>query len=189
MGDLPSTLQSHFFNCGVVRSMFLPSWLMTVFSADFHISVTGRLLDVMLVDGWQRPLLGTAATCITLAQPWLAQMKGMESIVDVLKVQPPPHQLHGPRRQAACTPIIPATVARDAEPAPSAARCEASPDHHRSALVVKLRQGAVGTRGRRGGDRRSRDGAEAQPHAGASSQPEQPGGIDAAGDGRYFCVL
>lgn len=86
MGNLPSTLQQHLLNCGVVRSMFLPSWLMTVFSVDLHISVTGRLLDVMLVEGWRRPLLATAATFITVSQPWIEQMKRMESVVDVLKV-------------------------------------------------------------------------------------------------------
>lgn len=86
MGNLPSTLQTHLLNCGVVRSMFLPSWLMTVFSVDLHISVTGRLLDAMLLEGWQRPLLATAATFITVSQPWIEQMKRMESVVDVLKV-------------------------------------------------------------------------------------------------------
>lgn len=86
MGNLPSSLHTHFLNHGVVRSMFLPSWLMTVFSADFHISVSGRLLDIMLVEGWRRPLLATAATFIKVSQPWLEQMKKMESLLDVLKV-------------------------------------------------------------------------------------------------------
>eukprot|EP00892_Ulva_mutabilis_P011971 jgi/Ulvmu1/9146/UM005_0244.1 len=89
MGCLPASLQAHFLNCGVVRSMFLPSWLMTVFSGDFHISITGRLLDIMLVEGWRRPLLATATTFITVSQPCLEQMKRMESMVEVLKVQLP----------------------------------------------------------------------------------------------------
>ena len=87
IGNLQDSLRLHLINCGVARSMFLPSWLMTVFSADYHISVTGRLLDIMLVQGWRGPLLATATAFIAVSQPWLEQMKCMESIVEVLKVR------------------------------------------------------------------------------------------------------
>jgi Rab-GTPase-TBC domain len=79
-------LQMHFEKCGVVRSMFLPAWIMTVFSADFHPSVTGRLLDVMLVVGWRPPLKAAATALIQVTGDWLLKAQKMEIIVDIIKV-------------------------------------------------------------------------------------------------------
>lgn len=79
-------LQLHFHKCGVVRSMFLPTWIMTVFSADFHPSVTARLLDIMLVSGWRAPLASMSASLILVAGDWLLKAQNMENIVDIFKV-------------------------------------------------------------------------------------------------------
>lgn len=84
--SLPDELQTHLKKCGVVRSMFLPAWIMTVFAADFHPSVTGRLLDVMLVAGWRVPLQSVATSMIVVAGDWLLKAEKMERIVDVIKV-------------------------------------------------------------------------------------------------------
>lgn len=80
-------LRMHFEKCGVARSMFLPAWIMTVFSADFHPSVTGRLLDVMLIVGWRAPLQSAATSLILVAEDWVLKAQNMERIVDVIKVR------------------------------------------------------------------------------------------------------
>jgi hypothetical protein len=80
-------LQAHLEKCGVVRSMFLPAWIMTVFSADFHPSVTGRLVDVMLVEGWRPPLKAVATALILVAEDWMLKAHKMEVVVDIIKVQ------------------------------------------------------------------------------------------------------
>jgi hypothetical protein len=92
VGNLSQELQGHLQNYGVSKSMFLPSWIMTVFAADFHPSVTGRLLDIMLVVGWREPIVRVATALIAVAEEWLLQVHKMEGIVDVLKV-------------LACTPL------------------------------------------------------------------------------------
>lgn len=79
-------LRMHFQKCGVFRSMFLPNWIMTAFSADFHPSVTGRLLDVMLIVGWRQPLETVATSLILVAEDWLLKASKMEVIIDVFKV-------------------------------------------------------------------------------------------------------
>ena len=79
-------LRMHLDKCGAVRSMFLPAWIMTAFAADYHPSVTGRLLDVMLVAGWRAPLQWAATSLILVAGDWLLKVEKMERIVDIIKV-------------------------------------------------------------------------------------------------------
>jgi hypothetical protein len=85
--NLPSELQDHLSLLGVSPSMFLPPWLITVFAADFPLSFSGRLLDIMLAEGWRRILINTAASLLTVAMESLLAADSMEAALNVLKVR------------------------------------------------------------------------------------------------------
>jgi hypothetical protein len=85
--NLPSELQDHLSMLGVSPSMFLPPWLITVFAADFPLSFSGRLLDIMLAEGWRRILINTAASLLTVAMESLLAADSMEAALNVLKVR------------------------------------------------------------------------------------------------------
>jgi hypothetical protein len=79
-------LKIHLSRLGVSPSMFLPPWLLTVFAADFPLSFSGRLLDIMHTEGWRRILINTAASLLTVATESLLAAETMEAALNVLKV-------------------------------------------------------------------------------------------------------
>lgn len=83
--QVPTELRAHLESLGVVPSMFLPPWLLTVFSADFPLSFTARLVDIMLAEGWQRILINTAASLLTVAKDALLEARRMEAALNILK--------------------------------------------------------------------------------------------------------
>lgn len=100
---IPTDLRAHLENLGVAPSMFLPPWLLTVFAADFPLSFAARLVDIMLADGWQRILINTAASLLTVAKDALMAARHMEAALNVLKVRAASTCL---RRGSACFPCL-----------------------------------------------------------------------------------
>lgn len=84
---IPLDLRQHLSRCGVPPSMFLPPWLLTVFSADFPLSFAARLIDIMLSDGWQRILINTSVSLLTVAKQSLMEVQSMEAVINVVKVR------------------------------------------------------------------------------------------------------
>jgi Rab-GTPase-TBC domain len=84
---LPAKLRDHLLQHSVSASMFLPSWLITVFSADFPLSFSARLIDIMLVEGWQSILVNVSVGLLTVAKQSLLSADSFEAVMDVLKVQ------------------------------------------------------------------------------------------------------
>jgi hypothetical protein len=60
--------------------------MLTTFASEYPATVCARLLDVMLLEGWQRPLLRTAVALMTYAQPRLLQQDSMEDMLATIKV-------------------------------------------------------------------------------------------------------
>jgi Rab-GTPase-TBC domain len=84
---VPVELKDHLFAYGVPPSLFLPPWLLTVFSADFPVAFAARLIDIILVEGWQRILISTSVGLLTVAKESLLEARSMEEVMDVLKVR------------------------------------------------------------------------------------------------------
>ncbi|KXZ43934.1 hypothetical protein GPECTOR_77g30 [Gonium pectorale] len=82
-------LNRHLEALGVVPMLYGASWLMTAFSADFPISFSARVMDVLLADQCEGPLLKVAAFLMKAAAPRLLGMMDLEEVLGYLKIDVP----------------------------------------------------------------------------------------------------
>ena len=71
----------------MLPALYVPSWLLTIFASEFPAPFSARLIDAILVCGWERPLMRMAATFMQYLEPRLLKLQNMEDILFAIKVR------------------------------------------------------------------------------------------------------
>ncbi|KAK9839167.1 hypothetical protein WJX74_010845 [Apatococcus lobatus] len=86
---MPHQLGRHMEMHGALPVLFVSSWLLTAFAADFPLSFTARIMDAILADSYVEPVMKVVMGVLKACEDRLLAMGDMEEMVDFLKMGVP----------------------------------------------------------------------------------------------------
>eukprot|EP00873_Tetraselmis_striata_P007410 jgi/Tetstr1/427674/TSEL_017799.t1 len=90
MGQLmPAALVEHLEQHGVLTALYASAWFLTLFASEMPLSFVGRMLDVLLSASDDSVLMKVALRIMAELQPRLLELQDMESIITLIKTEPP----------------------------------------------------------------------------------------------------
>lgn len=86
---IPKELEAHMEENMILPVLYASSWLLTCFASEFPIKFAARVMDVVITDSYDTPMMKVALELLIRCKEEIMKMDDMEDIVDLLRKQLP----------------------------------------------------------------------------------------------------
>ena len=86
---IPKDLESHMEENMILPVLYASSWLLTCFASEFPIKFAARVMDVVITDSYDTPMMKVALELLIRCKDDIMKLDDMEDIVDLLRKQLP----------------------------------------------------------------------------------------------------
>eukprot|EP00890_Picochlorum_soloecismus_P005899 jgi/Picsp_1/630/NSC_00626-R1_tbc1 domain family member 4 len=86
---IPKDLEAHMEENMILPVLYASSWLLTCFASEFPIKFAARVMDVVITDSYDIPMMKVALELLIRCKEEVMKLDDMEDIVDLLRKQLP----------------------------------------------------------------------------------------------------